>query len=292
MSGRWRYGVVACAAFFLSKLPMDRHETLADPGPHEPVKVGGLQYEGVTLTEFIAGTRDLPDGLDFVVWPEYALPYDVQKNPHDWKLIEDLCCEKGITLVFGTKYELSLGGWRNIALTTDANGVRGRHTKVHTVHFFDDGEPGTASGVIETAHGKVGTPICFDCDFEGVVRRMTAAGAEFIVTPIMDARSWSARQHDQHAELFQIRACENRRWMFVLGTSGVSQVIDPKGRVVNRLGAMEQGAITGKLRRETGLTFYTSYGWLTPWLVLISGACCWLALMVARPKRLWSHPPI
>ena len=125
--------------------------------------------------------------------------------------------------------------WRNIALTLDPGGTRGEHTKVHTVHFFDDGTPGNTALPVETAHGKIGTPVCFDCDYEGVVRRMTAAGAEMFIVPIMDAESWTARQHDQHAELFRIRACENGRWMFVCATSGVSQVIDPHGSVHARL---------------------------------------------------------
>jgi len=284
--GHWRYGFAGCAALILTGyLPIR-----SDADPASPIKVGGLQYESVTLTEYLAGMRDLPDGLDIVVWPEYALPYDVQKNPRDWKMIEELCRERDITLVFGTKSESSEGGWRNTSLTVDPSGLRGEHTKVHTVHLFDDGDAGKEAGVIQTAHGKIGTPICFDCDFEGVVRRMTANGAEFIISPVMDAMSWSARQHDQHAKLFQIRACENRRWVFALGTSGVSQIIDPYGRVRTRLDAMEQGAITGALYRESKLTFYTRHGWLTPWIFLTIAFIGWIALLIPKLPRTTSGP--
>jgi predicted amidohydrolase len=130
--------------------------------------------------------------------------------------------------------------------------------------------------------GKVGTPICFDCDYEGVVRKMTAAGAECFLVPLMDAESWTARQHDQHAELFRIRACENGRWMFTCGTSGVSQLIDANGHVHNRLAAMEQGVLSGRLVREVGLTIYTRFGWLFPWGVLGVAAACWVFLMIRK----------
>ena len=254
-----------------------------EPFENDPlaVKVGGLQLENVSLTEYLAGTKQLPPGIHYVVWPEYAVPYDLRANKRDLAIVEDLCRERGITLTLGTQSRPNGGdAWRNIALTLDPTGVLGEHTKNHTVHFFDDGTAGTTALPVLTARGKVGTPICFDCDYEGIVRRMTAAGAELFVVPTMDAEKWSARQHDQHAELFRIRACENGRWMFVVATSGVSQLIDPNGHVHARLGALQQGSISGTMMRETKLTFYTRFGWLVPWGVLAVASVIWLVLLL------------
>jgi apolipoprotein N-acyltransferase len=249
------------------------------------VKIAGLQFEDVPLNEFLTGTRQLPADIPCVVWPEYALPYNLRKDEHDWPLVQTLCRERGLTLTLGTQSRPGNGAeWRNIALTLDPTGVRGEHNKVHTVHLFNDGLPGTTALPVPTEHGKIGTPICFDCDFEGVVRRMTAAGAEMFVVPSMDAAAWSARQHDQHAELFRIRACENARWMFVCATSGVSQVIDPHGHVHARLPALAQGSLIGTLRRESQLTYYTRFGWLVPWCVLVVAALCWTALLLPRGR--------
>jgi apolipoprotein N-acyltransferase len=267
-------GLVACI-FLFPKLP--------PPAADDPlaVRTGGVQLEGVTLDEFIRHTRMLPEDVPHVVWPEYAIAYDIRSNPRDWKLVRDLCRERDITLTFGTQlHEGGGNGWRNIALTVDPEGTRGQHNKVHPVHFFNDGEPGKTAVPIPTRHGKVGTPVCFDCDYETVTRRMTAAGAETFIVPIMDAKSWTERQHDQHAELFQIRAAENGRWMFVCATSGPSQVIDPHGHVHTRLGAMEKGNLLGTLRRETGLTVYTRIGWLVPWVTLGIAAVIWFFLLL------------
>ncbi|RYD31672.1 MAG: hypothetical protein EOP85_22500 [Verrucomicrobiaceae bacterium] len=265
------------------------NKEVAGPVEGDPlaVTVGGLQFEGVSMTHFLNGTGELPDGLDLVVWPEYSVPFDIRANKRDWKLVTDLCRDRGITLVFGTKAEPDPEqGWRNIALTVDPTGVLGEHTKVHGVHFFDDGTPGKDKLPVKTGHGKVGTPICFDADYEDVVRGMTAAGAEMIVIPTMDAEQWTARQHDQHAELSRMRACENGRWIFVVATSGVSQIIDPNGHLHARLDALKQGAITGVLKRETGLTFYTRAGWLVPWCVLASATVIWILLLIpVREKK-------
>jgi apolipoprotein N-acyltransferase len=245
--------------------------------------VAGLQYEEVSLTRFLDATKRLPIEVHHVVWPEYAVPYDVRANKHDWAALQELCRERNITLTLGTQTRRkNQAMWFNTALTLDATGVLGEHYKAHPVHFFDDGTPGTTALPVNTPHGRIGTPICFDCDYEGIVRGMTAAGSEAFIVPMMDAESWSKRQHDQHAELFRIRACENGRWFFVCGTSGVSQVIDPLGRVHARLPAMEQGVLTGEIRRETRLTIYTRWGWLTPWCLLGTAAVCWMALLLPR----------
>ena len=276
---QWKLALAPAALLLGSWVSISRHPA---PAGDTALQVAGIQKEGVSLHEFLTATRELPSDIPFVVWPEYAVPYDIRADQGDWDLVRQLCRDRGITLTFGTqRHETGGPGWRNIALTVDPAGVRGEHNKVHPVHFFNDGMAGTSALPIETAHGKIGTPVCFDCDYEGVTRRMTAAGAELFIVPVMDAEAWTARQHDQHAELFRIRACENGRWMFVCATSGVSQVIDPDGQLHGRLGAMASGTLTGSLKREARLTFYTRFGWLTPWVVLAAATAWWIGLLLA-----------
>ena len=275
----WKFAILPLAILGVGIALLRRSP---EPWADDPlaVSVAGVQLENVSLDAYLTGTRQFPLTVRHMVWPEYAVPYDIRENKRDWELVRNLCHERGITLTLGTQSRPGGGDvWRNIALTLDPTGVLGEHTKVHPVHFFDDGTPGTTALPVQTTHGKVGTPICFDCDYEGVVRQMTAAGTEMFVVPTMDAESWSARQHDQHAELFRIRACENGRWMFVVATSGVSQLIDPNGQVHVRLAALGQGTISGTMKRETKLTFYTRFGWLVPWGVLAVVVVCWACLM-------------
>ena len=285
MLRKWKSAAVGFALLILAAVMTPRYPA---PDATDPlaVKVAGLQLESISLTQFLEDTRNLPDAVQQIVWPEYAVPYDLRANKRDWDLVQQLCRERGMTLTLGTQSRPGGGdAWRNIALTLDPTGVLGEHTKVHPVHFFDDGIPGTTAVPVPTPNGAIGTPICFDCDYEDVVRRMTAAGAEWFVVPTMDAEKWTARQHDQHAELFRIRACENGRWIFVVATSGVSQIIDPNGHVHARLGALQQGTISGILKRETKLTFYTQFGWLTPWCVLGGAVIWWLFLLLPRRSR-------
>ena len=283
VSRKW-IPAAAIAALLLASVIFSKPHAKPAAGDKGSVPVLGLQFENVSLDVYLAGTRAMPDRACHVVWPEYSVPFDIRANERDWKLVADLCREKGITLTFGTQSRpLGGDGWRNIALTMDGSGFLGQHNKVHTVHLFDDGIAGETALPVTTAHGKVGTPICFDADYEGIVRKMTAAGAEYIVVPTMDAESWGSSQHDQHAELARLRAAENGRWIFVCATSGVSQLIDPSGHLHAKLGAMEQGEISGTLRRETKLTFYTRFGWLFPWVVLGTASAMWIWMIFKAP---------
>lgn len=276
VSGKWKAALVPVLVLgggvaHFRKVPFEA------PREVDAVRIAALQYEAVPLRTLLSVTRELPVDVEYAVWPEYAVSDDLMADAKAAGKVESLVAERNLTLTLGTKSG-SGADWRNIALTLEPGKVVGKHTKNHTVHFFNDGKTGTSAVPVETKFGKVGTPICFDCDYEGVIRRMTAAGAEMIVSPVMDAAHWSARQHDQHAELFRIRACENGRWLFSSASSGISQAIDPRGKVRARKDAMEEGVMVATIGREARLTFYTRAGWIFPWIVTGVAAAGWTGL--------------
>jgi apolipoprotein N-acyltransferase len=247
------------------------------------VRVLAVQSENCdfeTYRQMSAGA-EFADGL--ILWPEYAAPM-FRQMPKDRAAVLDLLEEKRSVLVFGTTKQVDEARHWNEALTMDAGGEVGSHFKNRPVHFMNDGEPGTVAMPVETRFGKVGTPICFDCDYESTVRRMTAAGAEFFAVPSMDARHWSVREHEQHAELFRHRALENGRWMAVCATSGMTQVIDPNGNRVAALPLMEDGVMEGRVWPREGLTFYTKLGWRLP-QVMTAGWGVWVVCLLVGARR-------
>lgn len=241
---------------------------LAPLNPQNPVRVAAVQHENVDFNTYYESSETLPHNIQLIVWPELALPYDLTANKHDWDLLHKLVADRHAVMVLGTMTNTDKApGWRNTALTFDEIGRLGEHYKNHTIHFMNEGVAGTEARVVNTSVGVAGTPICFDNDFEDVPRRMTKAGAQFFASPMMDVDNWSAKQHEQHAELFRIRAAENARWYVVAATSGVSQIVDSIGRVHGRLDPLVSGVLTGEVGRNTDLTFYTSFGWLFPWII-------------------------
>ncbi|MCF7787883.1 MAG: hypothetical protein K9N47_17315 [Prosthecobacter sp.] len=233
------------------------------------VKVAAVQAEGAATETYIALANKAPAETQLILWPENTLPIDVRNvAKSELAQVQAFALQRKTLLVFGTQTRLAGPKWQNTALTIDGNTVLGEHGKNHTVHFFNDGEHGTTAQPVITPLGKIGTPICFDCDFQDLVRKMTLAGAEFFAVPSMDAAGWPARQHIQHSQLFRVRAAENQRSMVVAASSGVSQIIDTKGAAIQSLAPLKSGTISGSIERRNDLTFYTRTGWLTPWLAL------------------------
>ena len=247
------------------------------------VAFAAVQDEHGSIDNFISLTNTVTDKADLILWPEEAVPHDLAQFPYEQSLLRDLVKHRNCVLVLGTRQKGAGKAWWNTGLTLDSTGELGRHYKVHPVHLFDDGTPGTTAIPVTTRLGKIGTPICFDCDYEGVVRQMTRNGAEFFAVPSMDPISWGPVQRQMHSELFRIRAAENGRAMVVCATSGVTQVIDgwggntwrrpdPNQRPkINMLPIMEPGVLAGVIPVRSGFTFYTLYGWLFPWLALGAG---------------------
>ncbi len=268
-TSRWGNRLALTALLFLA---IDEIPFLGTTSVHNRgITVAALQAEGTMFEGYEAMTKGLTQHADVIVWPEYALAYDVMKSKRDSAALLALAAEKKATLIVGTETIGDGENWWNTALTLDANGERGRHFKQHTVHLFDDGTPGTTALPVPTNHGLIGTPICFDNDYQNVVREMTAAGAEFFAVPSMDPAHWGMKQHLQHGEMFRLRAAENGRWMVVASSSGVTQLIDPNGYVHGRLEPLTRGVLTGQLVALKEQTFFTRYGWRFPW-VCIAGA--------------------
>lgn len=247
----------------------------------EPIHIAAVQNEDFNMDYYLELSRGVEGNPDIIIWPEYALSYDVQKHPKDMQKLYDLAAEKDSVIVVGTHKEIDESSRHNTALTLNKGGALGEHHKNHTVHFFDDGVAGTEAKAVDTGKWKIGTPICFDCDYQDVIRRMTASGAEFFTIPSMDGIHWGDKEHYQHAELFRHRAAENGRWIAVAATSGVTQVLDPYGNRVHALPIIEDGVLTAELGARSELTFYTRGGWLFPWAILI-GSVIWVLVICVQ----------
>lgn len=259
-------------------------QTMRDDSENTSVRVAAIQSEVSDIDNYIRLTRTATSAegntVDLILWPENAIFSDVRRNERQWKQMMELSAETNAVIVLGTQTSRADGGWHNTALTLTKDGAIGEHYKNHTVHFFDDGVAGTEAESVMTPHGKTGTPICFDCDYQDVIRRMVTDGAEFLTIPSMDAIRWGEKQHYQHSELFRHRAAENGRWCVVAATSGLTQVIDPYGNRIKTLPIIDEGVLTAEIGKSHELTIYTRLGWLFPWITMGVG-CAWVMWLLA-----------
>ncbi|MBB5353344.1 apolipoprotein N-acyltransferase [Haloferula luteola] len=257
--------------------------------PNPTLKVAAIQSEEMSTFALLHRSKDLPP-VDAIVWPEYATTTDLRQNTAlRIELQKLLDLKSAQVLVLGGRADRENGTWENTAFTLGRDTLLGTHVKNRPVHFFDDGQPGTQAPAISTPLGQIATPICFDNDGDAVVRRAVANGAEFLLIPSMDAESWTARQHRQHAALFRHRAAENARWLVVAASSGLTQVVDPWGRRVDSLPLFEPGNLVAEIAPSRRRTPYQLGGWLIGPLCCVFTAAT-LVFAVYQSRRNLSSP--
>ena len=243
-----------------------------------------IQIETPNPDTFLNKTHELPMSSGPVVWPEYAYGNYPSPFKKDHNALIALLKKDHRILVTGGKQPISQEEetWKNSALTFGPNDLLGIHVKNHPVHLFNDGEKGLDAKAIDTPFGRIGTPICFDCDYQDVIRKMTKDGAEYFLIPSMDTKTWGVRQHEQHGQLFRHRAAENGRCLAVASSSGVTQIIGPHGHVRDRLPVMVEDILTGQVTPQSHRTVFQLVGWLIGPIML--GLSIGAILVIFRPK--------
>jgi apolipoprotein N-acyltransferase len=258
------------------------------------ISVGLVQDESSDFSAYARITRQLDTATQFVLWPEYAVPEFLEEEPDLVNRLSELARQENSYLILGGKsraqeysselrarlmkrrgYQTaeidSILKFYNTAFLFSPDGrIVGKYHKTNPIQFFSDGVAGKTFPVFETEFGKVGILICYDADYSYVARRLAQNGAEMLFIPTYDAVHWSALQHKQHSAMSSMRAVENGRFVARATTSGISQIIDPKGRITQSLGIGETGVTTGSIQRIQGMTFYTRYGFVFPYVCIIA----------------------
>ena len=99
-------------------------------------------------------------------------------------------------------------------------------------------------------------------DFEYVSRHLSGNGAEVFIFPTMDFPVWNRIQEKQHAAMTALRAVENRRYIFRVASSGISQVVNAHGRILHEISPGVKDFITANVLLLSTKTFYQKTGFL------------------------------
>lgn len=225
---------------------------------------------------------------DLVIWPEVAVP-DFLFRHRGWDTTIAALAREGHTpILTGGLYvrELSDGSYDfrhyyNAAFFYDSTGDRrrwpvyGKHYLVpivervpfvnpewfRRVNWFGGFSRGTELPIYRANVGRFGVIICYESIFEDLPRRYRQTGAEFLVNITND--KWYGRTAGpyQHASHLVLRAIETRLGIARAANSGISEFIDPLGRVYHatRLETESIEAID-RLRTSDVVTLYTRWG--------------------------------
>ncbi|MDY0268726.1 apolipoprotein N-acyltransferase [Trichloromonas sp.] len=234
---------------------------------------------------------------DLIVWPESATPFYFQEPGPLSAQVTEVSRAIGGHLLFGSPaYEKGMGSYRylNSAFLLSPSGVvLGRSDKVHLVPFGEyvplgrflpfidklvtgigDFSPGTVNPLpLEAA--KLGVLVCFEGIFPELARDYAASGSGLLVNITNDAWFGRSSAPHQHLAMTRFRAVENRLWLARAANTGISALIDPKGRIVARSELFAPAVVRGKVLLGGEATLYQRIGEL-PALLFCALAVFWL----------------
>ena len=262
----------------------------------------GLQtYEALTR-------RALDESPYLVVWPESATLHFAEEEPEVRERLGALAREGGCWLLAGGP--ASQGpDLRNSALLFGPDGAyAGRYDKVHLVPFGEfvpgrgklplvdrypvrgeDITPGPGHSLLDAGGIRLGVLICFESIFPEISRSYAGQGADLLVMITNDAWFGRSAALRQHAQMAVLRAIESGRWVARAAYAGISQVIDPAGRVVGELGPGRRAVLARDVYPSSPTTAYGQVGYLFAPLCL-AVALGW-ALVGAVGRRMLAGGP-
>lgn len=125
-------------------------------------------------------------------------------------------------------------------------------------HFWEKGDEFV---VFETGGIRFSTPICFEDTFGYISREFVLRGADVIVNMTNDSWSGSVAAEVQHMIHAVFRAAENRRSVARGTNGGITCIIDPNGKITERIDPFIEGYLIGDVPIYRGeKTVYTRIG--------------------------------
>ena len=251
-----------------------------------------------------------------IVWPETAAPFFLRYDHALRGRVLDVAAETGSYLLVGSpdreRVSGSPGGERyyNSAFLLSPDGsLLNKYDKMHMVpfgeyvplksilffveklaHGIGDFEPGRTHTIFQLPTGRFGVTICYEVIFPDQVRRYVKEGADFLVNITNDAWFGRSAAPAQHLAMAALRAAENHRYLIRAANTGISAIVDPRGRIVQASGIFEPAVIAGRIGLVKGQTFYTRYGDLFAWMCVAFVVAVWIAARVRSGARVSSAP--
>jgi apolipoprotein N-acyltransferase len=259
----------------------------------------GVQATADTLAR--QTMRIIPGSVDFVLWPETAIPdYLVYTpsagrpgerilNPRYLIYFDELTAHLGVPLVSGVPAQdyPQDAQFNSAALIMPGRAGVQSYDKRFLVPFGERvpyesvfgflqklnlgiarWSSSTRFSVFHAPFGRFGVGICFESVFPRLMSDFVRAGADFLVIMTNDAWFGNTSLVYQHAAFTSFRAIENRVWIARDANTGISALYDPWGRMVQTTGVFTQETLVGAIGHRERTTAYLIWG---DWIAVVAG---------------------
>lgn len=270
---------------------------LVQPNADQKVK-WNPEVARTLFDRLLASTAAMPRP-DLVIWPETAVPYLLENNPEVAEAIA--FAAGGVPVVTGVQRYDGVEARNGLVVIGEGGAIRATYDKQHLVPFgeyipfgdlmFDwfgvqafaarlgNGySPGPGPKVIDLG-GKLGRflpLICYEAVFPQDLRGLTSR-PDWILQITNDAWFGTLTGPYQHLAQARFRAIEQGLPLARVANTGITVMIDARGRVVAALPRGEVGYLDANLPGPMAETPFARWGEV-PVLVLLAGLALWLLI--------------
>lgn len=283
-------GVVLAAAYVYGRVELNRPLTGT---PFEVAAVQGnidewVKWESSYQRQTMADYRRLTEtaaarGASLIVWPETAVPFVLGADPAAQAELRKLAGSVRSYLLVGSP-DIAPGSppryFNSAFLVAPGKGIVEKYNKIHLVPFGEyvplhkylffiskmvhgavgDFHPGSRYTLFRIPQGRFGVTISYEVYFPAQVRRYFREGAAFLVNITNDAWYGKSAAPYQNLAMAVFRAVENGSYLVRSANTGISAIIDPRGRILEESPVFVPAVVSGTIRDRRGETFYTRYG--------------------------------
>lgn len=238
-----------------------------------------------TLKAHLELTRERLDEADLIVWPETAVPafrHEVERVL--FGNLQRTAEQEHVQFVIGIPVMEPDGRYYNALVSTGS--ADDTYFKRHLVPFgefmplkawlgpladlFDvpmsSFSPGEGNKpLLQVGKHSVGVAICYEDVFPDEFRQAIPE-ARYLINVSNDSWFGDSLAPHQHLQAARMRAMELKRWLVRATNTGVSAIIDERGRVVAEVPLFVRGTAVAKLQPRSGRTPFAVFG---SWTVII-----------------------
>ena len=241
------------------------------------------------LDNLLIPTKECIDNNSkLIIWPEASLPFGTIQNDLVLNYInKKLSANKDVYILTGdSSYDND--ETYNTTVLFNNEGVKKVYKKQYLVPFAEQvpltnvfpklkevnvGVASYSNGVdnviFNIDNRRFSSLICYESTFPGINRQHVKLGVDFITFLVNDAWYITWPEPEQHAKQSIYRAIENRRTVLRSANTGISLVVDPSGYVREKTNLNENTVITTFLKKTNYTTFYTKFGNVFVYILLI-----------------------
>jgi len=290
---------VILVALVLGGIALDRHAfTRAVGKPQAVALIQGAIPQAVKWNrEYREASIELYSSLSephwgkfLILWPETAIAAFAQEVPDVMTRLSARARSSGTALLVGMPAGDPAADGRYYNSVVQLGAETGRYDKRHLVPFgeylpFDQWirpvltflripmssfTPGAEKQPLMTANGWVlGISICYEDAYSGEVARALPQ-ANVLINVSNDAWFGKSIAPHQHLQIARMRALETGRYLLRATNTGISAIIDERGKVVARSRQFVPDVVIGAMIPRAGMTPAARYGVWIPLMLCLA----------------------